>query len=220
MFLRSNMIKLLVIAGPSAVGKTTVAHEILSADSRFSLSRSATTRAPRGDGYDSEYIYLSRSEFERRIASGEVLEYTEYAGAYYGTPHSEIERIDKEGKIPLLILDRQGVASLSHSPLVASCAVYIYDDISVMEERLRKRFETDSSPERESRLKSRIEKNLADYREIFDTAPHLYAFVKNGGTPNETALAVIEAFSEFSHGTPRDERKINRISVDLFKSVK
>ena len=214
------MIKLLVLAGPSAVGKTTVAHEILSADSRFSLSRSATTRAPRGDGYDSEYIYLSRTEFERRIASGEVLEYTEYAGAYYGTPHSEIERIDKEGKIPLLILDRQGVASLSHSPLVASCSVYIYDDISVMEERLRKRFETDSSPERESRLKIRLDKNLADYREILDTAPHLYAFVKNGGTPNETALAVIEVFSDFCLGASRDSEAIVATVANIIESVK
>ena len=214
------MDKVLVIAGPSAVGKTTVAHEILDTYSTFSLSRSATTRAPRGDGYDAEYIYLSREEFISRIKSGKMLEYTEYAGAYYGTPHSEIERITKEGKTPLLILDREGVASLSRSPLVSSCAVYIYDDIEVMEARLRARFAADASADGEERLARRLEKNRQDFREIASTAPHLYAIIKNGGTPGDTARAVIEAFSNFCRGTPRDSVTVDRIADSLIHSVK
>lgn len=214
------MINILVIAGPSAVGKTTVAHEILNTDSRFSLSRSATTRPMRGDGYDSEYVYLSREEFCRRIATGEVLEYTEYAGAYYGTPISEIERIAGEGKIPLLILDRVGVASLSRSPLVSACSVYIYDDIEVMEKRLRLRHAEDTSPERDARLRSRMEKNLADYREILDTAPHIYAFIKNCGTPCDTAGAVIDVFSHFRDGLPRDTGSIEKTAKTLSATAK
>ena len=214
------MIKLLVIAGPSAVGKTTVAHEILDTDSRFSLSRSATTREKRGDGYDSEYIYLTREEFLRRIESGEVLEYTEYAGAYYGTPFSEIERIAGEGKIPLLILDRVGVASLSRSPLVSACSVYIYDDIEVMEERLRLRHEADTSPERDMKFLKRLNQNTADYREILNTAPYLYAFIKNGGTPNETAMTVLGAFSDFCGGAVRQADSIEKTAKELSDSVK
>ena len=70
------MRKILILAGPSAVGKTTVMKEILSRSDEFEFIRSATTRAPRGDGHDSEYIYLTEIEFKKRIADGEMLEYT------------------------------------------------------------------------------------------------------------------------------------------------
>ena len=99
------MNRILVLAGPSAVGKTTVMKEILSHSSRFEFMRSATTRAPRSDGNDSEYVYLSKEEFKAQIVSGEMLEYTEFGGNFYGTPISELKRASALGKTPLLILD-------------------------------------------------------------------------------------------------------------------
>ena len=93
----------LVLAGPSGGGKTTVMNELVGSDYGFELVRSATTREKRGDGNDGEYIYLSKDEFSGQIKAGKMLEFTEYGGNLYGTPHSEIERIVKEDKIPLLI---------------------------------------------------------------------------------------------------------------------
>ena len=112
------MKKILVIAGPSAVGKTTVMNEILRQNAGFEYIRSATTRAPRGDVFDLEYIYLSKEEFLERIENGGVLEYTEYGGNFYGTPKSEIERIFSVGKTPVLILDLNGVKSLKSIPRI------------------------------------------------------------------------------------------------------
>ena len=72
------MRKILVLAGPSAVGKTTVMKEILEKYPEFEFVRSATTREVRNDSHKSEYIYLSRSEFSDRVEKGEMLEHTEF----------------------------------------------------------------------------------------------------------------------------------------------
>ena len=134
------MEKILVIAGQSAVGKTTVVGRILEKDGRFEYIRSATTRAPRADAFNSEYIYLSKEEFEKRILGGCMLEYTEYGGNFYGTPKSEIERIFSAGKIPLLILDLNGVEALKRSHYDFSVfAVYITADRDIIEKRLLER---------------------------------------------------------------------------------
>ena len=90
------MKKVLILAGPSAVGKTTLMSEILS----------------RGDGRDQEYIYLTKEKFLNCVKRAEMLEYTEYGGNMYGTPKYEIDRIFSDGKIPLLILDINGVKAL------------------------------------------------------------------------------------------------------------
>lgn len=100
--------KLVVISGPSGVGKSTICRQ---AAERLGavLSVSATTR-PRGasevDGRD--YYFLTRQEFQRRIAAGEFLEYAEVFGNYYGTPRRPVEQAIAEGKIVILEIDVQG----------------------------------------------------------------------------------------------------------------
>ena len=137
------MRKILILAGPSAVGKTTVAGELLKKEPRFEFIRSATTRARRGDGFDSEYIYLSKEEFKQAVLHGEMLEYTEFSGNFYGTPNSEIERIFAEGKIPLLILDINGVRSLkSTNRDFYAFSVYLTEDVEVLDTRLYERVRT------------------------------------------------------------------------------
>ena len=89
----------LVITGPSGVGKGTLIGELCRRFPELRLSVSATTRPPRSGERDGrEYHFLSPDEFERRARAGEFLEHAEYAGSRYGTLRSELERV-KNGLI-------------------------------------------------------------------------------------------------------------------------
>lgn len=212
---------ILIIAGPSAVGKTTVATRITELDPTFEFVRSVTTRQRRADAFDDEYIYLTREEFISSRESGGVLESTEYAGELYGTPRSEIDRISGEGKVPLLVLDTRGVMSLMAHEDIRTCAVYIYDDINVMEKRLYDRF-LGSSPSVEGLKKfaSRKDKNISDYREIRDTAPYFYSFIENSGSITDTAMLTLDTFAAFLSGKTRDAAAVASVAEALFESVK
>ena len=170
------MIRVLVIAGPSAVGKTTVMKRILELYPEFELVRSATTRTKRLDAHESEYIYLSVEEFKNRVSNGKMLEYTEFGGNFYGTPASEIERIFGEGKIPLLILDINGVKSLkSKSGDFITYAVYILADLEVLDARLYERALADGLTEKaisvftERKRRNRLDlEKLSEFSYLFD----------------------------------------------------
>lgn len=191
------MKKMLVIAGPSAVGKTTVSDEILRQNSNFTLIRSATTRAPRGDGHDGEYIYLSESEFRCEIDLGGMLEYTEYSGCLYGTPKSELLRAEREGKIPLLILELSGVRAVRESEFSGSALlVYLYDSLDTLEERLYARYMTPPTKEGQVKFEKRRAQNIADYRMLREKAEIFDLVISNAASPVDTASAIIKAMSE------------------------
>ena len=106
--------KLLVIAGPTAVGKGTVARRILETNSDIVLSVSATTRQPRKGEVDGEsYFFLSDAEFDRLIESGEMLEFAVVHGTHrYGTPRQPVLAAIEAGKNVLLEIDIQGASQL------------------------------------------------------------------------------------------------------------
>lgn len=187
---------LLVLVGPSAVGKTTVADELISTGG-FSLSRSLTTRAPRGDGHDAEYVYTDRSGFLSEVEFGCVLEYTEYLGTLYGTPLSEIDRIINEGKTPLLILDINGAESIiRRRGELFPCIIYLTEDADVLRSRLEKRYLLGENKDIE-KYESRMARNIWE-RENLDSLSHLfYRIVKGEPTPALTARSVISAFEDF-----------------------
>ena len=206
---------ILILAGPSAVGKTTIANALFAADPRFEFVRSVTTRAPRGDSFDDEYIYISDEQFRHLIATAGVLEHTEYAGNFYGTPRSEIDRITAEGRVPLLVLDVNGVASLSKNKGdINPCGVYIYDDIEVMEERLNLRYCGD-----QSRMASRVKQNREDYTRMPEYAPIFYALVKNGAAVEDCRAEVAKIFSDFEKNASKDSDKNLQIATELSLSM-
>ena len=212
---------LLIIAGPSAVGKTTVAYELIKIDPRFEFVRSVTTRQKRGDSFDAEYIYLTIPEFRDLIANGGVLEHTEYAGNFYGTPRQEVERILSEGNIPLLVLDINGVGSLvRNAGDLNPCGVYVYDDLDVIRERLRLRFIGDApTPEGQAKYDSRVAQNVCDYSSIINDTDRFFAFVANTGSVRDAADKVYETYTRFTDGAERDDENIAEIARLLSASA-
>lgn len=101
--------KLLIISGPSGVGKGTVLGELFAQSIDFAVSVSATTRAPReGEKEGVDYFYKSREEFESMIKNGELLEYATYNENYYGTPKAYVDSKLDEGKNVILEIEVQG----------------------------------------------------------------------------------------------------------------
>jgi guanylate kinase len=107
---RAGRSRLVVLAGPTAVGKGTVAARIAQTHPEIHLSVSATTRTPRPGEHDREhYYFVDDAEFDRLIAAGELLEHATVHNKFrYGTPRKPIEDALAEGRTVLLEIDLQG----------------------------------------------------------------------------------------------------------------
>ena len=101
---------LIVLSGPSGVGKGTVRKAIFDSEANdFQYSISMTTRKKRiGEVEGVDYYFREHEEFEQLIGSGEMLEYAEYVGNYYGTPLSYVQKTLDQGKDVFLEIEVQG----------------------------------------------------------------------------------------------------------------
>lgn len=189
---------LLILAGPSAVGKTTVAEALLARDGRLSLVRSVTTREPRDDRFAGEYIYLDRAEFERRREAGELVEWMEYGGQLYGTPVSELARIRAQGQIPLLILDLVGVHSArTHTPPLPLYTVYLWEELDVMEQRLYDRtLAVAPSVEGLTTFTERREANIRDYLTLSERVGEFDVMLHADGEVSDLADQVLACYAD------------------------
>lgn len=107
---------LVIYSGPSGVGKGTVLKPYLQTHPNAVLSISMTTRAPRpGERDGVEYYFVTREEFERKIAEGGLLEYAQYSGNYYGTPREPVERMVAEGRDVVLEIEVQGALQVKNA---------------------------------------------------------------------------------------------------------
>ena len=105
-----------VITGPSGVGKGTLIRGLMERLPELELSVSATTRAPRAGEQDGvDYHFLTREEFERRVAAGEFVEHADYAGRSYGTLRSELEERVRAGAPVVLEIEVQGARQVRRS---------------------------------------------------------------------------------------------------------
>lgn len=142
---------LVVLSGPSGVGKTTVCREVAS---RLSLmeSISATTRTIRpGEKEGVDYYFLSREEFQRRLAAGRFAEWADVFGHLYGTPVEELERARAAGQTLLLEIDVQGGIRIKQKFPEALAILLLPPEPQVLRARLSRRG-TEAPEEAERRL--------------------------------------------------------------------
>jgi guanylate kinase len=140
-----------VVTGPSGAGKGTLIQLILPRFAELALAVSATTRARRpGEEDGVHYWFLTREEFDRRIEAGEFLEWVDYVGNRYGTLHSEIGRLRRDGKSPLLELETEGALRVQRRVEVAY-TIFVTAPVEELERRLSERA-TESSGVIEERL--------------------------------------------------------------------
>ena len=128
-----------VFSAPSGAGKSTIVHHLLEKFPQIEFSVSATSRAPRGAEVDGkDYYFFTAEQFEQKIAEDRFVEYEEvYAGTYYGTLKSEIERLWDEGAVIAFDVDVKGGVNIKRLFGERALSVFVMPpSVKVLEERL------------------------------------------------------------------------------------
>jgi len=151
------MTTVFIISAPSGSGKSTLVHRLLAAEPNLVFSISYTTRAPRPQEQDGvDYNFISRGDFEARVARGEFLEHADVFGNYYGTHCGTLDRARSEGKDLLLDIDVQGARQLKLRLPEAVTVFVLPPSREILEQRLRTRSQ-DSEAVIQRRLKGAAE---------------------------------------------------------------
>lgn len=182
--------KIIVISGPSGVGKGTIIEKILGKyGNHVWLSVSATTRAKRVGEIDGvHYQFLAENDFHEKREAGAFLEHAEVHGNWYGTPKHDMQMALAAGKFVILEIDVQGVGQI-RQVLPNACYLFITASTEILEARLRKRGE--ASANRVVRMENAL-------TEINTLAPQLFQ-------PHEI-VPTIEI--------PNDEEQSKRLMAD------
>ena len=182
--------KLVIFSAPSGAGKSTLVNYLLPQFPALSFSISATSRSPRGkEENGKDYYFLSSEEFKSRVAQDELLEWEEvYAGTYYGTLRSEVERIWAQGKVVVFDIDVVGALNLKRQFGDRALALFVQaPSVEILEQRLRGRG-TDS----EEKIQQRVAKATIEMAR----APEFDKVVVNDDldTAKAEALAILKDF--------------------------
>jgi guanylate kinase len=180
------MTTVFIISAPSGSGKSTLVHRLLGTVPNLLFSISYTTRQPRpSETPGVDYIFITRKDFEDRLARGEFLEYAEVFGNYYGTNRETFESASHQGKDLVLDIDVQGARQLKVAIPQAISIFVLPPSKDVLEQRLRSRSQ-DSEEVIERRLRGAAEEvqNYTQYdfvlinRDIEEASARLASIVE------------------------------------------
>lgn len=180
-----NKGQILIFSGCAGSGKGTVLKELFGISDRFRTTVSLTTRKPRpGEQEGVHYYYTTKEEFLRHVENGDMAEYAEYCGNYYGTLKSELRRLADEGFVAVLEIETAGALQIMEQ-IPEHCSIFIAPPTySVLEQRLRGR-----GTETEEKILER----LAAAKEEIPLSRHYQHLIVNYDGKMEDCARAIEA---------------------------
>lgn len=157
--------KLIVLTGPSGVGKGTLVKSLLDRNPQLHLSISATTRLPRSGEVDGvDYYFVTKAKFKQMIGEQLLLEWAEYASNYYGTPKDQVETKIAAGKSVLLEIELLGARAIQKTYPNALRLFILPPSIEELERRLKNRGK--DSPEAIAKRLERAKTEIAASNEF------------------------------------------------------
>jgi guanylate kinase len=157
---------LIVISGPSGVGKDTLIHRLLELDHNLRYSVSGTTRLPRpGELPDANYTFLTREEFEDLVARGAFLEHATYNGHLYGTFRDRVEKMRNQGLDVVLKIDVQGAEQVRK---LVPDAIFIFVVAPSEQELQRRQVKRGSESPQDMASRRRIAEHEMTYVSQYD----------------------------------------------------
>ena len=132
---------LIILSGPSGVGKGTVREELFKDDSlNLAYSISMTTRKPRPNERDGiDYFFVEEEEFKSKIEEGKLIEWAQFVGNYYGTPKDYVDQLLNEGKNVVLEIEVQGALQVMEKCPDATTIFLVPPSLEELERRIRGR---------------------------------------------------------------------------------
>lgn len=131
---------LIIVSAPSGTGKTTLVERVVDLTPRLKLSRSYTSRPVRqGETDGVDYNFVTRQQFETKVAAGEFLEWADVVGNWYGTSAADTDRLLAAGDDVVLVIDVQGARQIRDRGVPATTIFVMPPSFAVLEQRLRGR---------------------------------------------------------------------------------
>ena len=157
---------LIVISGPSGVGKDTIIERLLKADAKLRYSVSFTTRPKRDYEIDGvHYSFVTKPKFEELIGRGELLEWAEYNGYYYGTSRTRVEKLQRQGLDVILKIEVRGAEQVREK---RPEGVFIFIAPPSMEVLLKRREDRGSDSEKDIEERQRLATWEMSFAEYYD----------------------------------------------------
>jgi guanylate kinase len=177
---------LFIVSAPSGTGKTTLVERLVQALPNLRMSRSYTSRVAReGERDGVDYNFISRQEFEERVARGEFLEWADVFGNYYGTCRPDVEQSLAEGQDVVLVIDVQGARQVKAGRVDHTAIFVLPPSFEVLEQRLRGR-----SKDTEEQMQRRLATSRAEAASYVD---YDYVVVNDAVEPTVMRLREIIA---------------------------